>query len=99
MRGWRPGWCRRGWAGRWRGSGSAAGRLSAQARSAARPADSETGALTATWEEIGVFFIILSLTKKEYQIFLINKENQNGAVAMNNGLLIYGEIFAHFHIY
>jgi hypothetical protein len=40
--------------------------------------------------------------KKENRIFLINKEIQNGAVAMsnmNNGLLIYGEIFAHFLIY
>jgi hypothetical protein len=37
--------------------------------------------------------------KKENQIFLINKEIQNGAVAksyMTNGLLIYEEIFAHF---
>jgi hypothetical protein len=40
--------------------------------------------------------------KKENQIFLIFKEIQNGAVAksyMTNGLLIYGEIFAHFLIY
>jgi hypothetical protein len=40
--------------------------------------------------------------KKENQIFLIYKEIQNGAVAksyMTNGLLIYGEIFAHFLIY
>jgi hypothetical protein len=40
--------------------------------------------------------------KKEYQIFLIYKEIQSGAVAksyMTNGLLIYGEIFAHFLIY
>jgi hypothetical protein len=39
--------------------------------------------------------------KKENQIFLIYKEIQNGAVAksyMTNGLLIYGEIFAHFLI-
>jgi hypothetical protein len=39
---------------------------------------------------------------KENQIFLINKEIQNGAVAksyMTNGLLMYGEIFAHFLIY
>jgi hypothetical protein len=36
--------------------------------------------------------------KKENQIFLIYKEILNGAVAksyMTNGLLIYGEIFAH----
>jgi hypothetical protein len=40
--------------------------------------------------------------KKENQIFLIYKEIQSGAVAksyMTNGLLIYGEIFAHFLIY
>jgi hypothetical protein len=40
--------------------------------------------------------------KKENQIFLIYKEIQGGAVAksyMTNGLLIYGEIFAHFLIY
>jgi hypothetical protein len=39
--------------------------------------------------------------KKESQIFLIYKEIQNGAVAksdMTNGLLMYGEIFAHFLI-
>ncbi len=39
--------------------------------------------------------------KKENQIFLIYKEIQGGAVAksyMTNGLLIYGEIFAHFLI-
>jgi hypothetical protein len=43
-----------------------------------------------------------STDKKENQIFLIFKEIQNGAVAksfMNNGLLIYGEKFAHFLIY
>ncbi len=37
--------------------------------------------------------------KKENQIFLIYKEIQSGAVAkpyMTNGLLIYGEKFAHF---
>jgi hypothetical protein len=37
--------------------------------------------------------------KKENHIFLIYKEIQSGAVAksyMTNGLLIYGEIFAHF---
>jgi hypothetical protein len=40
--------------------------------------------------------------KKENQIFLIYKEIQNGAVAksyMTNGLLINGEIVAHFLIY
>jgi hypothetical protein len=40
--------------------------------------------------------------KKENQIFLIYKEIQNGAVAksyMTNGVLINGEIFAHFLIY
>jgi hypothetical protein len=40
--------------------------------------------------------------KKENQIFLVYKEIQSGAVAksdMTNGLLIYGEIFAHFLIY
>jgi hypothetical protein len=40
--------------------------------------------------------------KKENIIFLIYKEVQNGAVAksyMTNGLLIYGEIFAHFLMY
>jgi hypothetical protein len=40
--------------------------------------------------------------KKENQILLKYKENQSGAVAksyMTNGLLIYGEIFAHFLIY
>ncbi len=39
--------------------------------------------------------------KKENQIFLIYKEIQNGVVAksyMTKGLLIYGEIFAHFLI-
>jgi hypothetical protein len=40
--------------------------------------------------------------KKEYQIFLIYSEIQNGAVAksnVTNGLSIYGEIFAHFLTY
>jgi hypothetical protein len=40
--------------------------------------------------------------KKENQTFLIYREIQSGAVAksyMTNGLLIYGEIFAHFLIY
>jgi hypothetical protein len=39
---------------------------------------------------------------KRKQIFLIYKEIQNGEVAksyMTNGLLIYGEIFAHSLIY
>ncbi len=43
-----------------------------------------------------------TLIKKENQIFLIYREIRNGAVAksyMNNGLLIYGEIFSHFLIY
>jgi hypothetical protein len=45
---------------------------------------------------------VLKLIKKENQIFLIYKEIQNGAVAksyITNGLLIYGEIFAHILIY
>jgi hypothetical protein len=40
--------------------------------------------------------------KKENQIFLIYKEIQSEKVAksyMTNGLLIYGEIFAHFLTY
>ncbi len=40
--------------------------------------------------------------KKEIKMFLIYKEIQKGAVAksyMTNGLLIYGEISAHFLIY
>jgi hypothetical protein len=39
---------------------------------------------------------------KGNKVFLICKEIQNGAVAklyITNGLLIYGEIFAHFLIY
>jgi hypothetical protein len=39
--------------------------------------------------------------KKESKLFLIYKEIQNGAVAksyVNNGLIIYGKIFAHFLI-
>ncbi len=46
--------------------------------------------------------MIARTDKKENQMFLINKEIQNGAVAksyMTNGLLIYGEIFSHFLIY
>jgi hypothetical protein len=73
------------------------------------PAASRCGAyVDAAW----VYFIILEglklqpnqanhTDKKEYQIFLIYQEIQNGAVAksyMTNGLLIYGEIFAHFLI-
>jgi hypothetical protein len=40
--------------------------------------------------------------KKENQIFLICKEIENGAIAKSyntNGLLIYGELFAHFLIF
>jgi hypothetical protein len=40
--------------------------------------------------------------KKENLIFLIYREIQSGAVAksyMTNGILICGEIFAHFLIY
>jgi hypothetical protein len=40
--------------------------------------------------------------KKEKKISLIYQEIQNGAVAksyLTNGLLTYGEIFAHFLIY
>jgi hypothetical protein len=40
--------------------------------------------------------------KKENQILLIYREIQHGAVAksyITNGLLIKGEIFAHFLIY
>jgi hypothetical protein len=43
-----------------------------------------------------------TLIKKENKILLIYKEIQNGVVAksyMTNGLLIYGEIFAHFLIH
>ncbi len=45
---------------------------------------------------------LLYTDKKENQIFLIYKEIQKGAVAKSyttNGLLIYGEIFAHFLTY
>jgi hypothetical protein len=45
---------------------------------------------------------ISSYTDKKENIFLIYKDIQNGAVAksyITNGLLIYGEIFAHFFIY
>jgi hypothetical protein len=44
---------------------------------------------------------IACTVKKENQIFPVYKEIQNGAVAklyMTNGLLICGEIFAHFLI-
>jgi hypothetical protein len=47
-------------------------------------------------------FLDLYTDKKEIKVFLIYREIQNGAVAksyMTNGLLIYGEIFAHFLIY
>jgi hypothetical protein len=47
-------------------------------------------------------FVCVYTDKKENQIYLIYKETQNGAVAksyMTKGLLIYGEIFAHFLIY
>jgi hypothetical protein len=43
-------------------------------------------------------FTVQYTDKKENQIFFIFKEIQNGAVAksyMINGLLLYGEIFAH----
>jgi hypothetical protein len=43
-----------------------------------------------------------TLIKKKIKNFLICREIQNGAFAksyMTNGLLIYGEIFAHFLIY
>jgi hypothetical protein len=50
-----------------------------------------------------MYYITYQYTdKKENQIFLIYREIQSGAVAksyMTNGLLIYGEIFAHFLIY
>jgi len=49
-----------------------------------------------------ICYIQYALIKKKNQIFLIYKEIQNGAVAksyMTNGLLIFGEIFAHFLIY
>ncbi len=46
---------------------------------------------------------LINTDKKEKKIFLlVNKEIQNGAVAksyLTNGLLIYGEIFAHSLIY
>ncbi len=54
--------------------------------------------LKDTYENI-FSFKSSTLLKKKTQIFLIYKEIQNGAVAksyMTNGLLIYGEIFAHF---
>jgi hypothetical protein len=52
--------------------------------------------------QLPFFSVILYTDKKENQILFIYKENQSGAVAksyMTNGLLIYGEIFAHFLIY
>ncbi len=45
-----------------------------------------------------LYHVLCLLIKKTIKIFLIYKEIQNGAVAksyMTNGLLIYGEIFAH----
>ncbi len=52
---------------------------------------------------MGTFlYKVTNTDKKENQIFLIYKEIQSGAVAksyMTEGLLIYGEIFVHFHIY
>jgi hypothetical protein len=52
--------------------------------------------------QCGLYLGTLCTDKKENKIFLIYKEIQNGAVAksyMTNGLLIYGEPFAHFLIY
>ncbi len=46
--------------------------------------------------------VCLYTNNKEKKILLICEEIQNGAVAksyMTDGLLIYGEIFAHFLIY
>jgi hypothetical protein len=53
---------------------------------------------------LSLFEFLLSeyTDKKAIQIILIYREIQSGAVAkpyMTNGLLIYGEIFAHFLIY
>jgi hypothetical protein len=51
---------------------------------------------------MSVFTLIEHTDKKENQIFLIYKEIHNGTVAksyMTNGVLIYGEIFAHFLVY
>ncbi len=51
---------------------------------------------------IKYYSFVFFTDKKENQIFLIYQVIQNGAVAkwyMTNGLLIYGEIFAHFLIY
>jgi hypothetical protein len=49
----------------------------------------------------GIISCFLSTLIKRKSNFLLNKEIQNGAVAksyVTNGLLIYGEIFAHFLI-
>ncbi len=49
-----------------------------------------------------VHYMYVYTDKKENQIFPIYKKIQNGAAAksyMVKGLLIYGEIFAHFLIY
>ncbi len=48
------------------------------------------------------FFLVVVTDKKENEIFLIYMEIQKGSGAksyMTNGLLIYGEKFAHFFIY
>jgi hypothetical protein len=61
------------------------------------PASSDPGG--EVWLEVSE---PATLIKKENQIFFIYKEIQSGAVAksyMTNGLLMYGEIFAHFLIY
>ncbi len=45
---------------------------------------------------------VVTLIKKENQIFLIYKEIQSGAVAksyMRKGFLIYGEMLKYFLIY
>jgi hypothetical protein len=69
-------------------------------------AESGTPILGALWQASGPPTKMLChhryTDKKETQIFLIYQVIQNGAVAkwyMTNGLLIYGEIFAHFLIY
>ncbi len=51
---------------------------------------------------ICIKFFLSYTDKKENQIFLIHKAIQSGAVVksyMTNGLLIYGEMLAHFLIY
>jgi hypothetical protein len=57
------------------------------------------GSTGTAWAWLGMHGVT---DKKENQIFLIYKKIQNGAVAksyVTNGVLIYGEIFAHFLIY